>query len=292
MKNYIFLFIFFIYISSHCQTYKPLLDNSNQWNFTTCNFGCLTDIYYTDGDTIVNNLNYKILDGFHFISRTFLLRESVADKKVFLTKINENSISEYLLYDFSLQEGDFMEMTNPISPFPLHGGQFVLDSIRTKPLLNNVGYKHFYFSPSSTNQVSNYPVVWVEGIGSKSLINAPGGFPDSNGVGELSCFFKNQNLVYTQSQNNVDCTLLNIKAHDIDSIKISITNQKNVFSISDLEKITSITIYDFCGKNTNYTLNDFKKNKTLNLNNLKAGLYFITVENLNFTQKTFKVIIQ
>lgn len=291
MKNYIYFFILFIYTSLYCQTYKPLLDNSNQWNFTTCNFGCLTDIYYTDGDTIVNNLNYKILDGFHFISRTFLLRESVADKKIFLTKINENSISEYLLYDFSLQEGDFIEMTNPISPFPLHGGQFVLDSIRTKPLLNNIGYKHFYFSPISSNQVSNYPVVWIEGIGSKSLINAPGGNPDSNGVGELTCFFKNQNLVYSPTQN-ADCTLLNIKKNEIDYLKIYFTNQKNIFRFSDSKNINSITIYDFCGKNRNYTLNDFKRNNTLDLNNLKTGLYFITVENSSFKSKTFKIIIR
>ncbi len=290
MKKYISLLIYFIYAYSHSQTYKPLLDNSNQWNFTTCNFGCLTDIYYTNGDTIVNNLNYKILDGFHFISRTFLLRESIAEKKVFLTTINENSISEYLLYDFSLQEGDFMEMSNPISPFPLHGGQFVLDSIRTKPLLNNIGYKHFYFSPTSNNSVSNYPVVWIEGIGSKSLINAPGGNPDSNGVGELSCFFKNQNLVY--SQNNTDCTLLSVKTEKIDSLKIYINNQKNIFRFSDSEKITSITIYDICGKNMNYRLNYFKKNKTLDLTNLKTGLYFLTIENSNFSQKTFKIIIQ
>ena len=30
-----------------------MLDNINEWHFTTCFSGCLTDAYYTDGDTIV-----------------------------------------------------------------------------------------------------------------------------------------------------------------------------------------------------------------------------------------------
>ena len=47
------------------QAYIPLLDNQNEWHFTNCYEGCLTDIYYTNGDTIVNNKTHKILDGFH-----------------------------------------------------------------------------------------------------------------------------------------------------------------------------------------------------------------------------------
>ena len=39
----------------HSQQYEPLLNGFNEWHFTNCYFGCLTDTYFTNGDTIVNN---------------------------------------------------------------------------------------------------------------------------------------------------------------------------------------------------------------------------------------------
>ena len=100
------------------QPYEPLLAESNQWHITTCNFGCITDVYYTNGDTIADGLNYKILDGFHYFSRTFLLREELVTKKIYFKKIFPTNNREYLLYDFSLNEGDIFtlypyEVANP-----------------------------------------------------------------------------------------------------------------------------------------------------------------------------------
>ncbi|MEZ4817881.1 MAG: hypothetical protein R2776_07935, partial [Flavobacteriaceae bacterium] len=126
------------------QEYVPLLDQVNEWHFTNCYFGCLTDIYFTDGDTIVDNKTHKILDGYHYISRTFLLREDIPAKQIFLTKVNETANEEYLLYDFSLTEGDIFAMNNPITPFPEDGGDFVLDSIRYRTLVDGNDYRHFY----------------------------------------------------------------------------------------------------------------------------------------------------
>ena len=189
------------------QDYKPLLDNTNEWHFTNCYFGCLTDVYYTDGDTLVNGDNYKILDGFHYISRSFLLREEVSSQRVYLRKLSNNGIGqEYLLYDFSLQEGDAFEMHNPIAPFPENAGSFVVDSIRLRLLEDGQPYRHYYFSPAPTNTISDNNCVWVEGVGSLSIINAPSGLPDINGVGHLSCFFKQGNLFYTNLDSISGCS--------------------------------------------------------------------------------------
>lgn len=191
----------------YAQDYKPLLDNTNEWHFTNCYFGCLTDIYYTDGDTLVAGDNYKILDGYHYISRTFLLREVNATQRVYLRKLSNNGIGqEYLLYDFSLQEGDIFEMQNPITPFPENAGNFVLDSIRSQVLVDGQAYKHYYFSPVPTNTISEDNCVWVEGVGSLSMINAPSGFPDINGVGHLSCFFKQGDLFYSNLDSISGCS--------------------------------------------------------------------------------------
>jgi len=78
----------------NAQNYKPLLDDTNEWNFTNCYFGCLTDIYYTDGDTLVAGNNFKILDGYHYISRDFLIREELSNQRAYLRKLNNNTIGE------------------------------------------------------------------------------------------------------------------------------------------------------------------------------------------------------
>jgi hypothetical protein len=207
MKKTFLLVILFglINLSSLAQSYKPMLDSWNEWHFTQCFSGCYSDKYFTDGDTLVNGKSYKILDGYHYISRSFLLRENLSDKKVHLLKIEPGKHFEYLLYDFNLQVGDSILMQNPISPFMLNAGFYNLDSIKLKPLIDGNLYKHFYFSPTLTNNISVNNSIWVEGVGSLSIVNAPSGYPDINGVGKVSCFFKNGNLFYSDLDSIVEC---------------------------------------------------------------------------------------
>lgn len=190
----------------NAQDYTPMLSDHNEWQVTNCFFGCLTDAYYTDGDTIANGYSHKILDGYHYISRTFLLREDISEKKVYLTRaIDETTFDEFLLYDFSLAVGDSIEMMNPITPFPENGGYFTVDSIVPRSLQDGLEYDHFYFSPSTSNQISNHFAEWIEGIGSMSIINAPGGDPDINGAGHLSCYFSDGVHVYQNLDSIASC---------------------------------------------------------------------------------------
>jgi hypothetical protein len=292
MKN-LSLLLLLISQYTYSQTYTPLLDQTNQWHFTTCNFGCITDVYYTDGDTIVNGVSHKILDGFHYISRTFLLKEDIITKKVYLTKINPNSISEFLLYDFSLNEGDTFNMVNPISPFPQNGGSFILDSIRMKPLLNNVNFKHFYFSPTVTNTNSSANVVWIEGMGSKSLINAPAGEVNINAAGQLSCFFKNSNLVYSQLDSISSCNyVLEKKTFNFVETKLFKKNFKNQFALSNSSSINKVELYSLKGDKLNLIIDKNNNSMVFSLENYSKGLYFIIVfDNLN-RKKTFKIIVE
>ena len=167
MKKLLLLCLIAFCIPMFAQEYKPLLDNYNEWHVTTCFFGCTTDRYWTDGDTIVNGIDYKILDGFHFISRTFLLREEIVERKVYLNFVNPNG-GEYLLYDFALPIGDSIDMKNPISPFPEDAGYYRVDSIIPRPLADGNEYRHFYLSPTPSNTISSTNAIWVEGAGSLS----------------------------------------------------------------------------------------------------------------------------
>ncbi|CAM3407791.1 T9SS type A sorting domain-containing protein [Aequorivita lipolytica] len=290
---YIIFILLFCTQSIRAQDYTPILDYSNEWHFTTCNFGCYSDIYYTDGDTLVNGKMYKILDGYHYISRTFLLREEVAEKELYFAQIIPGGgIQEYLLYDFSLQVGDTIQMQNPISPFPKNGGFFKLDSIIPKPLVNGQDYDHLYFSPTPSNPFSTGNAVWVEGVGSLSLINAPGGKPDINGVGQLSCYFKNATGFYANLDSIDDCipTVLDIPSNTLEKVVVSSIYGSGVCLLTNTGKITEATLYNLTGKKIETIINNFEKSISIDLSSYSSGVYLIVVNGIGGTKKTFRVI--
>lgn len=259
------------------QTYTPMLDSQNEWHFTTCYEGCITDIYYTDGDTLVNNKTHKILYGYHYISRTFLLHEDLEQKKVSLTKISPNRIDEYLLYDFGLEEGATFEMKNPITPFPEEGGLFVLDSIRNVEIWPGTTRKHFYFSPHESNTISSQNAIWVEGVGSLSMINAPGGHPDINNVGLLNCFFKNSEIFYsnlTQEVTVCEPTILSLsETKEQDVIVYYPENDKSVCFVKNIGNIKKIELFDLNGRKLAEFENQYQNEIRIDLESFSNGIY-------------------
>ncbi len=223
MKGITTFLVFMFLITARAQSYIPIVGELNEWQFTTCFNGCVTISYFTAGDTTHNGEQYKILDGYHYVSRTFLLKEDPIEQKVYLTKLNGNQSSTYLLYDFSLNEGDTMDLLNPNSPLPLHEGYFQLDSIRPHVLNDGLSHRFFYFSPASSNTVSIQHPVWAEGIGSLSLINCAGGTPDLNDVGALSCYFLDGQSVYSNLDSIAACQpthFLNTIQNEVDQLEI------------------------------------------------------------------------
>jgi hypothetical protein len=295
-KRLNFLFYFFSTLL-FSQDYVPLLDDYNEWQVTNCYFGCLTDVYYTDGDTIADGHNYKILDGYHFISRTILLREDILEKKVFLNFIQATGNTEYLLYDFSLNIDDSIDMKNPISPFLENAGYYNLDSIIPRPLVNGNDYRHFYLSPSESNIVSTTNAIWIEGAGSLSLITAPSGEPDINGAGHLSCFYKNGDYFYTNLDSIDSCeptVILNINEsnYPLSDIIVSSNNILNSCHLINLENIKLIDIYNINGKRVASYHNNGNKELKFDTTSYQAGIYFIIVYTNQFKKKTIKIIIE
>ena len=233
MKKEILFFFIFISLNSISQIYQPMLEDKSEWHITSCSNGCITDVYYTDGDTLYNNISYKILNGYHYVSKTFWIREDTNQRKIYMSFINNFQRKEVLLYDFSLEENDTIEVFNPISPFDPSPGLFIVDSIKYETSVSNDILKKLYLS-SMSNTVVESPV-WIEGIGSLSIINAPGGTPDVNGVGKLSCFFRKNQLSYFQSDSISSCS----------NITANIYNKTN----GSNDKI--IKVFDILGRETN-----------------------------------------
>ena len=225
---FIFLCVF-ILENLNAQSYKQMLNHDSEWQLTVCNNGCITDVYFTDGDTLYNNSNYKVLNGYHYISKTFWLRESIQEEKIYLSFIQNNQRKEVLLYDFDLQKGDSIDIKNPISPFLSNPGFYIVDSVVSQQLNDGSFYDFFYLSALSSMVTES--AVWIEGIGSLSLINAPGGTPDVNGSGKLSCYFNNGNLIYSQLDSISACNYIN---PNLDYNNLSIEQDKKIAYLTDL----------------------------------------------------------
>ncbi len=293
-RKYFFIIAFILCTKAWSQDYKPLLDDFNEWHITSCHFGCLTDVYYTDGDTIVNGKTHKILDGFHYISRTFLLNEEVANKKVYLTTVS-SGIEEYLLYDFSLAEGDSIHMRNPITPFPDDAGYFILDSIRSRTLADGNDYRHYYFSPTGSNTISTNNAVWVEGVGSLSIINAPSGDPDINGAGHLSCFFKEAELFYANLDSISGCEplILGLKDPKQDLQNVEIYSSEAICHLKNTTNVKDLVVYDLLGRKQKQVINiDHASTLSFDLSSLETGVYIIVIYNHRYQKRTFKIIVE
>ena len=296
MRLLTFLLAFFSGTGLFAQTYEPMLDQINEWQFTTCNFGCITDIYFTDGDTLVNNKTYKILDGYHFINRNLLLRENNNEKKVYITILEPQFAEDLLLYDFSLEVGDSIEMLNPITPFPTNGGYFLLDSIQLIPLANGNPYRHFYFSPSPSNTISSQNAIWVEGVGSLSIINAPGGYPDINAVGHLSCSFKNTELFYSNldSINACEPAILGISEmiNYLREVQLFSQTEKNHFLLTNALDVNQVSVFGLTGKLFKTVVTNNQREVKLDLSTLHPGIFILKIKQHKFKQKTFKVVVK
>ena len=231
MKNFLFLILFSFILPANIsgQSYQEMLNHDIEWQLTSCNNGCITDVYFTDGDTLYNGFNYKILNGYHYISKTFWLREHINDQKVFLSFLQNNIRKEVLLYDFNLSKGDSLNISNPISPFPTNPGFYIVDSTSVIQLNDGLYYEHFYLSSLDTS--INESPVWIEGIGSLSLINSPGGTPNVNGAGKLSCYFNNGNSVYSQLDSISSCVFTN---PSLGQINLNNIQTKEIVRVSNL----------------------------------------------------------
>ncbi|WP_339611633.1 T9SS type A sorting domain-containing protein [uncultured Planktosalinus sp.] len=290
-----FFWLVFSAVTVSSQNYTPLLNDVNEWQFTSCFFGCTTDVYFTDGDTIVNTKTYKVLDGYHYINRNLLLRENISEKKVYITILEPQFTEDLLLYDFSMEVGDTIEMLNPVTPFPNNGGYYILDSILNLPLVDGNEYRHFYFSPTPSNTISNTNAIWVEGMGSLSMINAPGGKPDINGVGKVSCFFKNAELFYSDLDSIDACEpFLNMDSFLRNELKIQLIyeNQKNHFTLTYAKKVSNLTLFDLSGKEIQSLSTRNQNTIHLDLSAFKPGLYILKAVTNDYKQQTFKVLLQ
>ena len=296
MKKPLYILLLCLSNLAVCQEYTPLLDTYNQWSLRYCYSGCSTDIYYTNGDTIVDAMNFKVLDGYHFISRGFLLREDVTEKKVYLKTILPSGIRDYLLYDFSLEVGDSIDIKNPASPFIEDAGYYKVDAITLLPLVDSNLYRHFYLSPAASNKISENDAIWVEGVGSLSLINAPGGDPNVNSVGRVACTFKDGVSFYGDLDIIEDCEdiILNIPLNQIptNNSKVISSGIINEFFVINIEPFITLDVYNLKGQLLQHINLNHQNTLPLNLSSYKTSMYLVVLKSQDTAHQVLKVLVQ
>ncbi|MFM7079427.1 MAG: hypothetical protein ACKOYC_06515 [Bacteroidota bacterium] len=171
--------------SASSQTYHPLLDSTaNVWHYTAnwipvktmqpaggpCSYQNSSQYFRLEsvGDTIINGTDYRIIDNFeiwtNFVPCRFgYIREDTTTRKVYF--IPNDFSPEILMYDFSLNQGDQIQLD--FTPFSgVHpAGLYFVDTIF--PINTAAGARNLFELRSVLYPFTD-PIQWIESVGSPS----------------------------------------------------------------------------------------------------------------------------
>lgn len=286
--------LFFIFFSKtiHSQAYISMLKAPSEWHVTTCNFGCMTDKYYSIGDTLINGMHYQFLDKYHY-NKNFVIREDTIGRRIYMRLLADPPpAKEYLLYDFSLNVGDTTSIQNPGSPYPQFAGTFKVDSIKLMPLVNK-NHRYFYLHAYDTLTANTKTTIWVEGVGSLCLINTPGAMPQINGAGQVSCYFNNGINEYKQLDSIADCVAIyptSVKEINTEENHIITQNfdSHTISVFANKEEIINVQIYSIDGK-LEFEKHITDKKYIINIGSFSKGLLLLKIENKTGNYFTYKL---
>jgi hypothetical protein len=276
-------------------TYHPFPTSNAVWNFGVYAI-CLTSgsaserySIILDGDTAINNLQYKKLHT-PFIDRNNTgtcnitnsgyrgaIREDVPNKKVFYIKPQETA--EQLLYDFTLAVGDSIK---GVLDMGMGDTVIAIDSV----LVGNNYRKRWIIN-------SCYNVWMIEGIGSvyglyEASPSCITDMPDYS----LYCFQEGTNTVYPNSVNSCQTITLvttnNLKTEPI-SIFPNPTNGEIQLDFKG-KKVKEVMLFNILGEQI--ITKEVTNTNLLKINNLPIGtIMIVTVDEDN--QRTYhKVIVR
>jgi hypothetical protein len=155
MKKSVFSLISLVVaITSYSQNYHPFLQNIGWCQEEYFSLGSISTAYKNNGDTTIGNSSYqRLLKG----NISFLVREDTVMQKVWV--ILPDSLSETLLYDFSISSGS----------------QITLNYVGYDPVLYTVESTEMISTPLglrkqirliTNDTIFNPDLYWIEGIGS------------------------------------------------------------------------------------------------------------------------------
>ncbi|MFK5891192.1 MAG: T9SS type A sorting domain-containing protein [Flavobacteriaceae bacterium] len=241
------------------QTYTPMLENGKIWNMTyeTWTVGIPSSTvttlygYFIDGTTTFNSTSYYILRDSRNTT-VYYLREDVANKKVYL--YDTNTSTEKLLYDFNVQIGDVFNTDKINISFTSTERTVVATGTEMKFGINTKYYT--LASPGNSNCLKVY-----EGIGfsPEGLIDDP-----------INCTTFDPNYRYILTNINQTLAVDNFIK---DKVFIFYDARTQQINLNNANKLFNIKVYSTLGQK----VIDSPIKGTLNISQLKKGLYFYTL---------------
>jgi hypothetical protein len=171
------LFALMSTLNTTAQTYHPLPEENAFWTVVEFDYitGQYNDVIYTvDGDTVINNLDYKIvyrLDDWPTIYDTIstlhcFMRQNVEEKKIWFIRNYLGETQEKLGYDLSVAVGDTISL--PAFQYSIFDDSlfylYRADSVNMSSLGELNGFRKRYVFVPIINQGSGLLIEYIEGV--------------------------------------------------------------------------------------------------------------------------------
>ena len=273
MKQVVLSFILLaVSVSLHGQKYVTLIDTTRTWNVAELypHGGGALNYEYLFGDTVTieNTLYVEVKAKWFDTSEVFgYMREDTLSRRVYYRPTIHSN--ESLLYDFSLEEGDTIQLYGD------PGHKYTVLQVDSVELLNGDVRKRWIFSLEFyyTN------AVWIEGIGNTTIYLLNSGDSDGSTITTVTlCCYENDELVYMNDTFDT-CYLdwVNVSETDIDSIKVypNPTKGQIKFSIPNVSSHKNPTLHIINSFGQTVKVVSIQEKQTqIDITGLPAGSYF------------------
>ena len=231
-------------------------------------------------DTVINATSYSKI---HFCGGAYKgATRDVSGKVYFVPK---DSLNEFLLYDFTVQQGDSIK--NVYNQFTQNSAFLIdlqagyIDSV----LINGNYRKRIHFDVGA----------WIEGIGNTTGLFAENWVNVSNWIHDLNCMSKNDSTLYPAFSLG-PCSLT-LGLYEAINYNMTYSIFPNPFSAQttlqtdNIFKGATLTVYNCYGQAVKQTGNLSGQTIILQRENLPSGLYFIRLTQDNKTFSADKLVI-
>lgn len=314
MKPTAILPLFFVLLLSFtgkAQSYYPLPEENAYWTVVEFDYNTwqFNDVIYTmDGDTVINDLNYKViyrLDDYPTIYDTIstlhcFMRQNVAEKKIWFIRHYLGETVEKLGYDLSVEVGDTVCL--PAYDY-LNTGDSIytlinLDSIDMELWGETTGIRKRYgFVSISNSQFIDY----TEGV-----LESNSTFPNLDSYHGFDPFYQSlticllvNNSYWVASQpyyDNCGFVVLDSNEYDFkDELKIFPNPAWDLITLQLPDTFNSygiLTIYNNFGEPVlRREICGLSNSFTIDVSNFINGIYFLSI-NSNSSSISTKLIVK
>ncbi|MDD3737999.1 MAG: T9SS type A sorting domain-containing protein [Lentimicrobiaceae bacterium] len=280
------LITFFVFslILTNAQNPIPFPTENTTWEVVSKNMDFSTPTYFfefakTDGDTTINGQQYTIITRYE--KATCFIRE---DNGLVYCKYSSDSpydTTEFLLYNYNLEPGDTMLMTNTY--FSNNFRYITAQVVQAEYILIGDTYR------KKIRLFGNNYFDFVEGVGSlQGLLYTEipiGGFKY-----KLTCFSVNDTIfsLYGDGYTNPGTCweITDIKEPESSTITVS-PNPTNNFIRINAPQISKAELFTINGQKILETTS-----QNINLMDYERGIYVLKVYSANKSVKIFKVVKQ